>query len=75
MKILGRSKRVIHLKVEGRLAIGAVPSLHTLVGEVAVNRPVVVLVCMAGVTDMDLTGWVSSLSRSQCSNVKADGWR
>jgi anti-sigma B factor antagonist len=56
MKIRGRSSGVIKFKVEGPLVMGAAPSLHALVAEVAMNRPVVVLVCMAGVTDMDAHG-------------------
>jgi anti-sigma B factor antagonist len=56
MKIRGRSGGVVKFKVEGPLVTGAAPSLHALVADVSIHRRVVVLVCMAGVTDMDAHG-------------------
>jgi anti-anti-sigma factor len=56
MKIRGRSCGVIKFKIEGPLVMGAAPSLHALVDDASTNRPMVVLVCMAGVTDMDAHG-------------------
>jgi anti-anti-sigma factor len=56
MEVRGRSSGVIKVVVEGRLVMGTQPSLHAFVSDVVANRPVIVLVCMAGVTDMDAHG-------------------
>jgi anti-sigma B factor antagonist len=63
------SSRVVRgitiLTVGGRLVTGSMPSLHDLVSELIANRRSGVVVCMAGVTDMDAHGigeLVSSLT-------------
>jgi anti-anti-sigma factor len=56
MNVRDRSSRVIRLNVEGRLVMDAAPSLSAVISGMVGTHPVVVLIGLAGTTDLDAHG-------------------